>query len=61
MKQVIKSIQNDQHFRFTYDSRPMNENMKRYSEFYNLPTENIMYRYGFESFVHERLFIQSFR
>ncbi|MET1122418.1 alpha/beta hydrolase [Priestia megaterium] len=61
MKQVIKSIQNDQHFRFTYDSRPMNENMKRYSEFYNLPTENIMYRYGFESFVHEWLFIQSFR
>ncbi|MBY0030289.1 alpha/beta hydrolase [Priestia aryabhattai] len=61
MKQVIKNIQNDQRFRFTYDSRPMNENMKRYSEFYNLPTENIMYRYGFESFVHERLFIQSFR
>jgi alpha-beta hydrolase superfamily lysophospholipase len=61
MKQVIKNIKNDQHFRFTYDSRPMNENMKRYSEFYNLPTENIMYRYGFESFVHERLFIQSFR
>ena len=61
MKQVIENIQNDQHSRFTYDSRPMNENMKRYSEFYNLPTENIMYRYGFESFVHERLFIQSFR
>ncbi|WP_165351649.1 alpha/beta hydrolase [Priestia megaterium] len=61
MKQVIKNIQNDQHFRFTYDSRPMNENMKRYSKFYNLPTENIMYRYGFESFIHERLFIQSFR
>ena len=60
MKQVIKNIQNDQHH-FTYASRPMNENMKRYSEFYNLPTENIIYRYGFESFVHERLFIQSFR
>lgn len=60
MKQVIKNIQNDQHH-FTYDSRPMNENMKRYSEFYNLPTENIIYRYGFESFVHEQLFIQSFR
>jgi len=61
MKQVIKNIQSDQHFHFTYNSRPMNENMKRYSEFYNLPTENIMYRYGFESFIHERLFIQSFR
>ncbi|MGG0592645.1 alpha/beta hydrolase [Priestia megaterium] len=61
MKQFIKNIQNDQHFRFTYDSRPMNENIKRYSEFYNLPTESIMYRYGFESFIHERLFIQSFR
>ncbi|YBV93358.1 alpha/beta hydrolase (plasmid) [Bacillus sp. PK9-021] len=61
MKQVIKNIQSDQHLHFTYNSRPMNENMKRYSEFYNLPTENIMYRYGFESFIHERLFIQSFR
>ncbi|UYP07217.1 alpha/beta hydrolase [Priestia megaterium] len=61
MTQFIKNIQNNQHFSFTYDSRPMNENIKRYSEFYNLPTENIMYRYGFESFIHERLFIQSFR
>ena len=61
MKQVIKNIQSDQHLHFTYNSRPMNENMKRYGEFYNLPTENIMYRYGFESFIHERLFIQSFR
>ena len=61
MKQVIKNIQNDQHLLFTYDSRPMTENMKRYSEFYNLPTEGLMYRYGFESIAHERLFIQSFR
>ncbi|QTL51027.1 MULTISPECIES: alpha/beta hydrolase [Priestia] len=61
MKQVIKNIQNDQHFPFTYDSRPMTENMKRYSEFYNLPTEGLMYRYGFETVAHERLFIQSFR
>ncbi len=39
----------------------MAENMKRYSEFYNLPTEGLMYRYGFETVAHERLFIQSFR
>ena len=61
MKQVIENIRNDQHLPFTYDSRPMTENMKRYSEFYNLPTDNVMYRYGFEKFAHEWLFIQSFR
>jgi alpha-beta hydrolase superfamily lysophospholipase len=61
MKQVIEDIRNDQHLLFTYDSRPMTENMKRYNEFYNLPTDNVMYRYGFEQVAHEWLFIQSFR
>jgi alpha-beta hydrolase superfamily lysophospholipase len=61
MKQVIKNIRNDHHLLFTYDSRPMNENIKSYIEFYNLPTKNIIYCYGFEQVVHEWLFIQSFR
>ena len=61
MKQVVENIRNDQHLLFTYESRPMTENMKRYSEFYHLPTEDVIYRYGFEQMAHERLFIQSFR
>lgn len=61
MKQVIESIRNNQDLFFTYESRPMTENMKRYSEFYNLPTEDVKYRYGFEKVAQERLFIQSFR
>lgn len=61
MKQIIENIQNDQSLVFTYDSRPMTENMKCYSAFYNLPTEGLAYRYGFEPVAHERLFIQSFR
>ena len=61
MKQVVKNIRNDQHLLFTYESRPMSKNMKRYSTFYNLPTEDVLYCYGFEQMAQERLFIQSFR
>lgn len=60
MKQVIENIRNDPHLLFTYDTRPMTENIKRYSEFYHLPTEEVMYRYGYEKVAHEWLFIQSF-
>jgi alpha-beta hydrolase superfamily lysophospholipase len=61
MKQVIEDIRNNQHILFTYDACPMPENIKRYTEFYNLPTENGIYRYGFEQVAQEWLFIQSFR
>lgn len=61
MKQVVENIRNDQHLLFTYESRSMSENMKRYSMFYNLPTEDVLYCYGFEQMAQERLFIQSFR
>ena len=60
MKQVIENIRNDGHLLFTYNSRPMTEQMQRYSEFYHLPTEDVIYRYGYEQVAHERLFIQSF-
>ena len=61
MKQVVENIRNNQHLHFTYDSRLMDENMKRYCEYYHLPTEGIQYHFGFEQVVDEQLFIQSFR
>lgn len=48
MKQVVENIRNNQHLHFTDDSRLMGEDMKRYCEYYHLPTEGIQYRYGFE-------------
>lgn len=61
MRQVVENIRNDQHLLFTYESRPLSENMNRYRTFYNLPTEDVLYCYGFEQMAQERLFIQSFR
>ncbi len=60
MKQVVENIRNNQHVLFTYESRTMDENMKQYCEYYHLPTEDILYHYGFEQVAHERLFVQSF-
>lgn len=61
MKEVIKNIQNDDQLLFTYDPRPLNEDIKKYLEFYHLPSKNITYSYGYEKAASERLFIQSFR
>ncbi len=58
---MFENIQNAQDLLFTFDSRPMSENMKRYIEFYSLPIESVQYCYGFESIAQEMLFLQSFR
>lgn len=61
MKQVLKKIKNNQHIRFTKEASSMTELMTQYCSFYNLPTEDVIYSYGFESVGNEKLFIQSFR
>lgn len=61
MKQILENIRSDHQLFFPSESSEMNENVRRYAAYYQLPIEQASYRYGYERVGDERLFVQSFR